>query len=61
MNKLLSRFAADESGAGAVEYALVLLVAVAIVTLVAGSLKTQISALLTSIGTKLTTGLNAIS
>ena len=61
MNNLFSKFAADESGAGAVEYALVLLLALAIVTLVSASLKTQVTGLLTNISSKLTTGLNNIS
>ncbi len=61
MSNLLSKFAADESGAGAVEYALVLLVAVAVVALVNSSLKTAISGMLTSIGAKLGTAVNTIS
>jgi Flp pilus assembly pilin Flp len=61
MNNLLSKFAADESGAGAVEYALVLLLALAIVTLVSASLKTQVSGLLTNIGGKLNTAVTNFS
>jgi Flp pilus assembly pilin Flp len=61
MNNLLSKLAADESGAGAVEYALVLLLALAIVTLVSASLKTQVSGLLTNIGGKLNTAVTNFS
>ena len=61
MNNLFSKFAADESGAGAVEYALVLLLALAIVTLVSASLKTQVSGLLTNIGGKLNTAVTNFS
>lgn len=61
MNTLFSQFVADESGAGAVEYALVLMLALAIVTLVSSSLKTQVSNMLTNIGAKLNSGLANIS
>jgi Flp pilus assembly pilin Flp len=61
MSNLLSKFVADESGAGAVEYALVLLLALALVTLVTTTLKPYISTLISTIGGKLTTGVNNIS
>lgn len=61
MSNLLSKFAADESGAGAVEYALVLLLALALVTLVTTTLKPYISTMISAIGGKLTTGVNNIS
>jgi len=61
MSNLLSKFVADESGAGAVEYALVLLLALAIVTMVSNAMKTQVSNMLVNIGSKLNAGLNNIS
>ena len=38
MTKLISQFVADEAGAGAVEYALVIVMAIAIVTAVSSTL-----------------------
>lgn len=61
MSNLLSKFAADESGAGAVEYALVLLLALAVVVAITPVLKGQVTAFLTGISPKLVTGLNLIS
>jgi Flp pilus assembly pilin Flp len=61
MTKLISQFVADEAGAGAVEYALVIVMAIAIVTAVSSTLKTQVSAFITQIGAKLTNAVNTIS
>jgi Flp pilus assembly pilin Flp len=61
MSKLFTSFVADESGAGAVEYSLVLLLALAIVTMVSTSMKSQVSSMLVNIGSKLNAGLNNIS
>ena len=61
MTKIISQFLADESGAGAVEYALVIVMGIAIVTAVSSSLKTQVTAFVSSIGRKLTNAVNTIS
>lgn len=61
MSNLLSKFAADESGAGAVEYALVLLLALAVVVAITPVLKAQVTAFLTGISPRLTAGLSLIS
>ena len=61
MTKIFSQFAADEAGAGAVEYALVIVMAIAIVTAVSSTLKSQVTAFITQIGQKLNNAVNTIS
>ena len=61
MKNIIHRFIDDETAAGAVEYALVLLLILATITLVASSLKLQISGLMTTLGVKLSSGTNIIS
>ena len=61
MNNLLSQFAADESGAAAVEYALVILVSIGVVAVVNATLKPAISNLISGISGKLTTAINNFS
>ena len=61
MNNLLSQFAADESGAAAVEYALVILVSIGVVAVVNATLKPAISSLVSTISGKLTTAVTSFS
>ena len=61
MSKLISNFVSDESGAGAIEYALVILLAVAVVVAITPVLKGQITSFLTSYAGKLTASSNNIS
>jgi Flp pilus assembly pilin Flp len=53
MNMLLSQFASDESGAAAIEYALVILVSIGVVAVVNATLKPAISSLVSTISSKL--------
>ena len=61
MSKLISNFVSDESGAGAIEYALVILLAVAVVIAITPVLKGQITSFLTTYNTKLTNAANSIT
>jgi Flp pilus assembly pilin Flp len=61
MNNLLSQFAADESGAAAVEYALVILVSIGVVAVVNATLKPAISSLVSTISGKLNTAVTSFS
>lgn len=61
MNNLLSQFASDESGAAAIEYALVILVSIGVVAVVSATLKPAISSLVSTIGTKLDRAVNNFS
>ena len=61
MSKLISNFVSDESGAGAIEYALVILLAIAVVVAITPVLKGQITSFLTSYAGKLTASSNNIS
>jgi pilus assembly protein Flp/PilA len=55
MNKLLAKFATDESGATAIEYALIAaIVGIGIITAL-NSLKTQLNATFNQVSTDLTT------
>ena len=61
MNNLLSQFAADESGAAAIEYALVILVSIGVVAVVNATLKPAISSLVSTISGKLNTAVTSFS
>lgn len=61
MNKLLSQFASDESGAAAIEYALVILVSIGVVAVVNATLKPAISSLVSTISGKLNTAVVSFS
>ena len=61
MNNLLSQFASDESGAAAIEYALVILVSIGVVAVVSATLKPAISNLVSTISGKLTTAVTSFS
>jgi Flp pilus assembly pilin Flp len=61
MNKLLSQFASDESGAAAIEYALVILVSIGVVAVVSATLKPAISSLVSTISVKLDRAVNNFS
>ena len=61
MKNIIHRFINDETAAGAVEYVIVILLIITTVTLVASSLKLQISGLMTNLGVKLISGTNTIS
>ena len=61
MSKLISNFVSDESGAGDIEYALVILLAVAVVIAITPVLKGQITSFLTTYNTKLTNAANSIT
>jgi Flp pilus assembly pilin Flp len=61
MNKLLSQFASDESGAAAIEYALVILVSIGVVAVVSATLKPAISSLVSTISLKLDRAVNNFS
>jgi len=61
MNNLLSQFAADESGAAAIEYALVILVSIGVVAVVNATLRPAISSLVSTISGKLNTAVTSFS
>jgi Flp pilus assembly pilin Flp len=61
MRHILKTYIADDNGSGAVEYALVLLLALSTVTIVSKGLKGQVSNMLGNIGIKLNSGLNNIN
>ncbi len=61
MSKLISNFVSDESGAGAIEYALVILLAIAVVVAITPVLKGQITSFLSTFNSKLTTASNIIT
>ena len=61
MNKILHHYLNDDSAAGAIEYALVILLTLSTLIALTPILKGQITSFLTTFNTKLATGSGSIS
>jgi Flp pilus assembly pilin Flp len=61
MKTLFERYIDNDDGGGAVEYALVLLLALSVVSIASRGLKTQVSGMMLSVGSKLNSGVNLIN
>ena len=61
MKNLISQFVMDESGAGAIEYALIVLLAIAIVSLIGIFLKSQVTNMTSTIANRLGALINNLS
>ena len=61
MKNLISQFVSDESGAGAIEYALIVLLSIAVVSLIGIAVKSQLSSLTSTISTRLTNVIGNLS
>ena len=61
MKNLISQFVMDESGAGAIEYALIVLLAIAIVSIIGIFLKAQVTSMTSTIAQRLSNVINNLS